>query len=119
MVNCVAAPSSLGVAMPGVNEAFATAPAAPVLAQLPQLSQVRVFSSLSSTVVPGVAGAGGAPGAELPGLVAVGVLAFVLGLPPQEVIVNVKRIVRTETARKRKRIHSRGKTGLAKLAQSL
>src|SRR5262249_54502584 len=116
MENCVDAPSSLGVAMPGVNEAFAVAPAARVLAQLPQVSQVRVFSSLSSTVAPAGGGAGAGLG-EAP--LAVGALGLELGLPPQEVIVNVNRMVRTETARKRNRIHSRGKTGLAKLAQSL
>ena len=49
--------SLLGVATPGVNEAFAVAPVALVLAQLPQVSQVRVSSTLSRTVVPG-AGAG-------------------------------------------------------------
>src|SRR5262245_26268573 len=118
MENCVDAPSSLGVAMPGVNEAFAVAPAARVLAQLPQVSQVRVFSSLSSTVAPAGGGAGAGAGlGEAP--LAVGALGLELGLPPQEVIVNVNRMVRTETARKRNRIHSRGKTGLAKLAQSL
>src|SRR5262249_8354255 len=120
MENCVDAPSSLGVAMPGVNEAFAVAPAARVLAQLPQVSQVRVFSSLSSTVAPAGGGAGAGAGAGLgEAPLAVGALGLELGLPPQEVIVNVNRMVRTETARKRNRIHSRGKTGLAKLAQSL
>ena len=119
MENCVDVPSSLGVAMPGVNDCPAVGPLAPVLPQLPQVSQVRVSSTLSRTVVPlggaGV-GVGAAPGAGLgegpDELADVGVLAP--ALPPQEVMVNVKKRVRTETAKNRiRKNRSRGKTGLA------
>ena len=115
MENCVDVPSSLGEATPGVNDCCAVGPLAPVLPQLPQVSQVRVSSTLSRTVVPAVgagAGAGAEPGAELDEgldeLADVGVLA--LGLPPQEVMVNVKKRVRTENAKNRIRnSRSRGK----------
>ena len=63
MENCVATPSSLGEAIPGVKEALAAGPLAPLLPQLPQVSQLRVFCTLSKTVVPpGGSGVGVATG---------------------------------------------------------
>jgi hypothetical protein len=100
-------------------------PLAPVLPQLPQVSQVRVSSTLSRTVVPlggaGV-GVGAAPGAGLgegpDELADVGVLAP--ALPPQEVMVNVKKRVRTETAKIRIRNSPlQGKNWSGKLVRSL
>ena len=94
-------------------------PLALLLPQLPQVSHVRVSSTLSRTVVPalgagvGVAtgvGAGVAPGAgvgvgealglnELPGPVVAGVLLLAVALPPHAVMMIVKRMVKTETAK--------------------
>src|SRR5215831_11163879 len=104
MENCVDVPSSLGLAMPGVNDCFAVGPVAFVLPQLPQVSHVRVSSTLSRTVVPAVgagAGAGTPPGEGLDEAVGVGALVFELGLPPQEVMVTAKTRVRNKLAKNR------------------
>jgi hypothetical protein len=63
MANCVELASSLGEAIPGVNEYVATAPVAPVLPQAPHVSQFGVSSTLSSTVTPVVLGVGDGVGA--------------------------------------------------------
>ena len=63
MANCVELPSSLGEAIPGVNEYVATAPVAPVLPHAPHVSQFGVSSTLSSTVTPVVLGVGDGAGA--------------------------------------------------------
>src|ERR1700743_2655358 len=103
MLNCVADPSSLGVAMPSVSEYAAVGPAAPLLPQLPHVSQGfsstrlrTVFAALVPLTGVGVGEGAGVGVAPAPGVgvgfgAAVAVVRVVEDMfPPQETQANVK-----------------------------
>jgi len=67
MLNCVADPSSLGVAMPSVSEYAAIGPVPPLLPQAPQVSQGDSSTLLITVALPVVVGVGEGEG-TVPGV---------------------------------------------------
>ena len=107
MENCVELPSSLGAAMPGVNEKPATGPVPPLLPQAPQVNQFGESSILLSTVAlpddvgvgegeaPGTGvGVGEAPATGVPD-------ALEAVLPPQPIMMKKTATIRASENRLR------------------
>src|SRR6478672_1506140 len=67
MLNCVADPSSLGVAMPSVSEYAAIGPVPPLLPQAPQVSQGDSSTWFSTVALPVGVGVGEGEG-TVPGV---------------------------------------------------